>query len=133
MIGARVADSKWEKELHDTVLKDCEFHPEKIKYEIPHTYEPDFKKGSVLIECKGRFRDSAEARKYLFIRDALEENQELVFLFYNPQTPMPFAKKRKDGTKQTHAEWSERHGFRWFTKETIGELINQANNGEAEK
>ncbi|QBJ00575.1 endonuclease [Vibrio phage vB_VpP_BA6] len=123
MQGQRKADSKFEQELKDGVLKDFDFQHGKIPYAIPHTYRPDFVKDNLIIEAKGRFRDSAEARKYLFIRDALEENQELVFLFYNPQTPMPFAKKRKDGTKQTHAEWAERNNFKWYTKETIKEIL----------
>jgi hypothetical protein len=32
---------------------------------------------------------------------------------------MPAAKRRKDGTKRSHAEWAEANGFRWFSEETI--------------
>ena len=32
---------------------------------------------------------------------------------------MPQAKKRKDGTKRSHAEWAETNGFRWFTEQTF--------------
>ena len=32
---------------------------------------------------------------------------------------MPQAKKRKDGTKRSHAEWAETNGFRWFTEQTL--------------
>ena len=46
---------------------------------------------------------------------------ELVFLFSNPNSPMPQAKKRKDGTKRTHAEWAETNGFRWFSEKTLPE------------
>lgn len=46
---------------------------------------------------------------------------ELVFLFSNPYSPMPQAKKRKDGTKRTHAEWAETNGFRWFAEKTLPE------------
>ncbi|QEG09194.1 endonuclease I [Vibrio phage Phriendly] len=113
----------WEADLRDTVLAGCEYHPAKIDYVVPHKYEPDFRAGNILIECKGRFRDSTEARKYIFIREALPLEKELVFLFYNPETPMPFAKKRKDGTKQSHKEWAEKHNFKWYTKETIKEII----------
>ena len=41
---------------------------------------------------------------------------ELVFIFANPQAPMPRAKKRKDGPKRSHAEWAEANGFRWFSE-----------------
>ena len=27
---------------------------------------------------------------------------------------MPQAKKRKDGTKRTHAEWAEKNNFKWL-------------------
>ncbi|AUR99118.1 endonuclease I [Vibrio phage 1.262.O._10N.286.51.A9] len=125
MKKASQADSKWEGKLKDTIFKDYEHHPDKIAYTIPHTYEPDFKRGNILIECKGRFRDSAEARKYLHVRDALDDGYELIFVFYNPNTPMPFAKKRKDGTKFTHSQWAEKHGFRWFDEETIRKFLKE--------
>ena len=32
---------------------------------------------------------------------------------------MPGAKRRKDGTKRSHAEWANANGFRWFSEETI--------------
>ena len=44
---------------------------------------------------------------------------ELVFLFQKPLSPMPQAKKRKDGTKRTHAEWAETNNFIWYSEETL--------------
>jgi len=44
---------------------------------------------------------------------------ELVFLFQKPYAPMPQAKKRKDGTKRTHAEWAESNNFKWYSEETL--------------
>ena len=67
----RGADSKWEGELRDGLLKDWEHHPEKIPYVISHTYTPDFVKGNIIIEAKGRFMDNAEARKYVWVRESL--------------------------------------------------------------
>ena len=69
--------------------------------------------------------DSAEARKYLFIRDALPFGTELVFLFYNHKTPMPRAKVRKDGSKCTHGEWASKNNFRWFTENTITKILKE--------
>jgi hypothetical protein len=138
------SDSKFEQRLRDGVLKDVEFHPDdKIEYVSRHKYEPDFvceipdDKGSfhtIFIEAKGRFRDSKEAAKYKDIREAITEytcykgkqtfTYELVFLFQKPDTPMPHSKKRKKcGTKQTHSEWADRNGFRWFTEQTIQEIL----------
>jgi len=124
-------DSKLEYRLHQTALQDAEHHPPKsdlIPYSIDHTYEYDFRFNHdsklYLLETKGRFRDSSESRKYLYIRNHLKDwhvfqdspcnDVELVFIFEKASTPMPFSKKRKDGTKQTHGEWATRNGFRWL-------------------
>jgi hypothetical protein len=127
----RGADSKWEADLRDGVLKDTNFKYSKIKYSIDHIYNPDFTyqnsvKGLITyVEAKGRFLDISEASKYIWIRQYLSKNhEELIFLFYNPETPMPNAKKRKDGTKRTHREWAEKNNFKWFTEHTILEYLS---------
>lgn len=114
-------DSKWEKKLAETLFRSATFKPDKIDYKITKTYTPDFlvKAGvrDIYVEAKGRFRDRDEARKYIFIRDELDkQDKHFVFLFYDPLKPMPFAKKRKDGTKQTHAEWAEKNNFEYYTE-----------------
>ena len=124
----RGADSKWEAKLRDGVLADCKHHPgHHIQYSIPHHYEPDFLyKDSIFIEAKGRFVDSAEARKYVYIKPEIEKlGMTFVFLFYKPDTPMPQAKRRKDGSKRTMREWADEHGFRWYTEDTIKEVISE--------
>lgn len=123
------ADSLWEAKLRDGVLSCAAYHDKKynIEYVISHRYEPDFallKNGqTILIEAKGRFRDSSEASKYKWVRESLKECEELVFLFYDPKKPMPHAKKRKDGTKLSHGEWAEKNGFKWYTEDTIKEIL----------
>ena len=114
-------DSKWEYLLHQGVLKSWDHHTDKIPYIVQHNYEPDFIKDKVLIEAKGRFWDHAEYSKYIWIRKFLPDTMELVFLFQKPYSPMPGAKKRKDGTKRTHAEWAEANNFKWYTEETLPE------------
>ena len=114
-------DSLLEKSLHETVLKDCEFHQEPvIPYTVPHTYEPDFvyiKDGKkFLIEAKGRFQDSSDARRYLFIRESLPTGVELIFLMQKSGTAFPFSRKRKDGSRATHEEWFDKHGFRHWNQ-----------------
>lgn len=117
-------DSKLEYDLHKQELKKWRYHPdETIQYVVPASYEADFilEKRSVvyLLEVKGRFRERREASKYIHVRKALQETgykgktAELIFLFQDSRKPMPFAKKRKDGTKQTHGEWAEKNGFRY--------------------
>lgn len=125
------ADSKWELKLREGILKGLRYHPTKINYTKPatkHSYEPDWEyvdsQGKVYyIEAKGRFVDRAEYSKYLNVRDALGLGQELVFLFMRPGTPMPGAKRRKDGTIRTHAEWADSEGFRWYSEQNINLLI----------
>ena len=125
-------DSWFEYELHIGVLKDCKYHTDTIEYIQKKTYEPDFKIGNFLIEAKGRFRDSEEARKYVDIRNSLQVDdindveKELVFVFYHPDTPMPRARRRNDGTKFTMAEWADKNGFRYYTVETVTELLTEA-------
>lgn len=111
-------DSNWEYKLHTEPLQDWDHHSDKINYTVEHTYEPDFRRTidgtEYLLEAKGRFWDYAEYSKYIHIRDALPDNVELVFFFQKPYAPMPQAKKRRDGSKRTHAEWAEANDFRWF-------------------
>lgn len=132
MAGADKADSQWEGKLRDTVLKSTVYHPAKITYTVKHKYQPDFMvarpdmyKDNIItyIEAKGRFRDSSEASKYKWIRDNLPLGAELVFLLHTPSLPMPNAKLRKCGTKQSHKEWCERNKFRWFDENTIKEIL----------
>ena len=32
---------------------------------------------------------------------------------------MPAAKRRKNGTKFTHAEWAEKNKFKWYSEKTF--------------
>ena len=118
-------DSAFERTLHATVLKDWEHHGDAIDYVIEHKYEPDFVKWfgkkKILIEAKGRFWDHSEYNKYVWIRKTLAPNTELVFVFADPNLPMPFAQKRKDGSKRSHGEWATKNNFKWYTSDTLPE------------
>ena len=63
------------------------------------------------IEVKGRFRTREEARKYVEIRKALGKYEDLVFVFQNPNTPMPDSRRRKDGTRYRMKDWAEKNGY----------------------
>ena len=97
-------DSNWECELHQGILDDWSFHTDTVSYTIDHKYEPDFLREidgkKILLEAKGRFWDFAEYTKYIWVAKVLPADTELVFLFANPNAPMPAAKRRKDGTKR---------------------------------
>ena len=116
-------DSNWEYELHSGILDGWEFHVDKVEYTVAHKYEPDFVRTiegkKILLEAKGRFWDSAEYSKYIWIAKVLPADVELVFLFANPNAPMPSAKVRKDGTRRSHGEWASANNFRWFSEDSI--------------
>lgn len=116
-------DSRWEYELHTGALQEWDIHVDKVPYVIKHTYTPDFVRTiegkKILLEAKGRFWDSAEYSKYIWIAKTLDDSTELVFLFANPQAPMPQAKRRKDGTKRSHAEWADANNFRWYSENNL--------------
>lgn len=117
------ATSKWEKELDKTLFKDPSWlkQPKNyVSYSVQHNYTPDNVKQLddgriIIVEKKGRFRDREAATKYIWIREHLKDNEELIFIFSDPKKPFPHARKRKDGTKQTHSEWAEKNEFRWFS------------------
>ena len=116
-------DSLWEYSLHQTLLKNWKMRGDPISYIIKKTYEVDFVNiiggKTILLESKGRFWDHAEYSKYIWIRKALPSTMELVFLFQKPYASMPQAKKRKDGTKRTHAEWADTNNFKWYSEQTL--------------
>lgn len=116
-------DSNWEYELHSGILNDWKIHSEKAEYIVEHTYHPDFIRTvegkKIYLEAKGRFWDHQEYNKYVWIAKALPEDIELVFLFADPNAPMPQAKRRKDGTRRNHSEWASSKGFRWFSEDSI--------------
>jgi hypothetical protein len=105
-------------------LKGCDYEPKdaELHYVVSKVYHPDFVPSSrtgIIFECKGRFRTSYEASKYIAVREC-NPNIQIIFIFQSPQTPMPNARVRKKcGTKQSHAEWAEKNNFLWCTKDTI--------------
>ena len=115
-------DSWFEYDLHSK-FKRCEYHVNKLTYTQVKTYEPDFVYYSgdytIYIEAKGRFREKPEARKYVDVKKALKPEEELVFVFQNPNNRMPAATKRKDGSYYCMSDWAERNGFDWYTPKTL--------------
>lgn len=107
--------SKLEKRIHEAnphllyEPKEC-----KLKYKIPHVYQVDFvdpEEPNIYYEAKGYFRPG-EGRKYKAIQEQ-NPDIEVVFIFQQPLNKMSGAKRRKDGTTMTMAEWADKGGFRW--------------------
>ena len=118
-------DSKWEAALHKRLLDSWDLHTQEVPYIVEHKYNPDFVKvidgKTILIEAKGRFWDYQEYNKYIWIKKALPKDYELVFLFASPSAPMPYARRRRDGTKFSHSEWAEKNKFKWYSEKTFPE------------
>ena len=124
-------DSKFEYKLMSETRFGlaAKYHSIKVPYEVRsnHTYEPDFimEVGGTTYyyEAKGRFNFRHDLHKYLHIKNSLTPFEELIFIFEKPKTPLPGAKKRKDGTRMSNADWADKHGFRWTTLENVDEFI----------
>lgn len=117
-----MARSKFEATLKKK-LKNCKYEPGVVGYTWEANYLPDFipiNDEGILIEAKGRFRDRNEARKYIAVAKS-NPDKKLVFIFMNPKVPMPGARKRADGSRLSHAQWAEKHGFEWYTLRTLPE------------
>jgi hypothetical protein len=39
---------------------------------------------------------------------------------------MPRARRRQDGTKFTMADWADKNNFRYFTADTVKDLLEEA-------
>ena len=111
-----------EHDLHKGALKQLPFEPHHVLYNVVkpnRRYTPDFiAQGNKLIEAKGRFLDNNEAQKYVQIK---ANGYEVCFIFQKPDTPLSWAKPKKDGTRTTHAEWASSHGFAWCGLDNIPE------------
>ena len=85
------------------------YEPCKLPYTVTRNYIPDLKIGDIYIEVKGYFRQDAQRK----MRSMKEQHPELDirFLFQRGNSTVQGAKKRKDGTKMTCAEWAEKHNF----------------------
>lgn len=93
------------------------YEPDKLAYYVERHYVPDLKLGTVnsvggiLVELKGYFRQDAQ-RKMKAVK-AQHPDLDIRFVFQKADATIQGAKKRKDGTKMTCAEWADRNGFVW--------------------
>jgi len=130
-------DSKFEHEiLQETGLKKQHYHAIKVPYVIhsEHIYHPDFtatlfsnvpKLAQVIhFEAKGRFNFQQDLAKYKHIVSSLPSNERLVFIFQNPNTKIPGAKVRKDGSYLTNGQWANKQKIYWTTVKEVDEYLS---------
>ena len=87
------------------------YEPEKLAYFVERHYIPDLVINSMVVELKGYFRQDSQ-RKMKAIK-AQYPDLDIRFVFQKASATIQGAKKRKDGTKMTCAEWADRQGFVW--------------------
>lgn len=100
-----------ERVISDLNVRDVPYmyEPEKLAYYVERHYVPDLKVGTMYVELKGYFRQDAQ-RKMKAVK-AQHPELDIRFVFQNANATIQGAKKRKDGSKMTCAEWAERNGF----------------------
>jgi len=100
-----------ERVISDLNVRDVPYmyEPEKLAYYVERHYVPDLKLGTMYVELKGYFRQDAQ-RKMKAVK-AQHPELDIRFVFQNAKATIQGAKKRKDGSKMTCAEWAERNGF----------------------
>lgn len=99
------------------------YESEKLEYIVPArkaTYTPDFfLPNGIILEAKGRFRDTGERQKLIHVKQAHPE-KDLRLIFQNANLPI------YTGSPTTYAEWAESHGFPWADKRIPDEWIKEA-------
>ena len=88
-----------------------QYEPDKVSYTVERFYIPDLLLGTMYVELKGYFRQDAQ-RKMKAVK-AQHPELDIRFVFQNASSTIQGAKKRKDGSKMTCAEWADRNGFVW--------------------
>ena len=95
------------------------YEPHPLPYRVERQYIPDLLINETYVELKGFFRQDAQ-RKMKAVK-AQHPNLDIRFLFQRGNSPIHAAKKRKDGSKMTCAEWADKYGFVWAEGEEIPE------------
>lgn len=97
---------------------DYKYEDTKIPYILECNYNPDFHllKSDIYIETKGRMLPE-ERRKHLEVRRQ-NPQYDLRFVFMYPH-------KKMACTKETHAHWADRNGFKWADGRIPEEWLNE--------
>lgn len=102
--------SKFEARLAERLLKlGFIYEPYNIDYKIPetkHKYKPDFVKGKLIYELKGRF--TAQDRKKMKLLVEQHPEFKFVMVFQNPNV------KINKGSKTSYADWCEKNNIEWI-------------------
>lgn len=89
-----------------------------LPYILHGEYHPDFvlKDSGIIVEAKGLL-DQASKRKMMAVRKQYPD-LDIRFVFMN-------AEKKVPGTKQTHAQWATKNGWKWADGEVPQEWLSE--------
>lgn len=98
-----------------------EYESLELPYTLQGTYHPDLVlvDSGIVVELKGVL-DRDSKRKMAAIRKQYPD-LDIRFLFMD-------ANKKVPGSKQTHATWAEKNGYRWAEREIPQEWLNEPRN-----
>lgn len=103
--------SKFEQRLADRLLKlGFVYEPFNIDYTIPeskHKYKPDFVRGKLIYELKGRW--TAQDRKKMRLLVEQHPEYEIVMVFQNPNI------KINKGSKTSYADYCDKYNIKWMS------------------
>lgn len=118
----------YRSKFEETVAKKLEdagvnysYESIKIQYEVSQVrkYTPDFLlPNGIIIETKGRFV-AADRMKHLRIKEQIPE-LDIRFVFQNPNV------KLSKASKTSYAQWCDKNGFKWASKEVPQEWIDES-------
>lgn len=102
--------SKFEQRLADRLLKlGFVYEPFKVDYTVPetkHKYLPDFVRGRLIYELKGRW--TAVDRKKMRLLVEQHPEFEIVMVFQNPNV------KITKNSKTSYADYCDKYGIKWM-------------------
>lgn len=107
--------SKFEQRLADKLIKlGFVYEPYNIDYTIPeskHKYKPDFVRGKLIYELKGRWTASDRKKMRLLVEQHPE--YEIVMVFQNPNI------KINKGSKTSYADYCDKYNIKWMSYKDV--------------
>lgn len=112
-------NSKFRSKFEERLSKHLEYlgfkyEPIKINYTIPeskHKYIPDFVRGNLIYELKGRWSASDRKKIKLLVEQHSEWN--IIMIFQNPNI------KINKGSKTSYADYCDKNGIQWKSYKDI--------------
>lgn len=85
------------------------YEPFNISYTVPeskHKYKPDFVRGKLIYELKGRWTQKDRVKMKLLVEQHPE--YEIIMVFQNPNI------KINKGSKTSYADYCNKHNIKWI-------------------